>query len=85
MEIELITKRDLEEFGDSLIAQIRNIFTVAKEPENETLLNTQQAMKELGIKSYGTIISYTNSGLLSKRKIGAHNFYLKSEIEKLKK
>ncbi|MDR1346891.1 MAG: hypothetical protein LBJ63_00450 [Prevotellaceae bacterium] len=84
MELIITTKQELDEFRNELLREIKAIIQPVGQQEEE-LLSTRAAMKALNVKSYSTIIAYVNQGLLSKRRLGAHNYYLKSEILKLKK
>jgi hypothetical protein len=82
MSIEILTKDDLFQFKNELLADIKKIL---KSEENSTLkkwLKSKEVIKLLKI-SPGTLQNLRINGTLTYTKIGGTLYYDNSDIEKL--
>lgn len=81
MNVEVITKEDLQAFRLQLINDIKEIF-LSKESSTKDWLRSSEVRKLLKI-SPGTLQSFRINGKLKPSKIGGIHFYRYAEIEKL--
>ena len=83
MEIEIITKHDLEDFRQRLMEDLTAFMrNQGSEPEKE-YLRTKEARKMLGGISNGTLQNLRVKGLLNPSKIEGVFFYRLTEIKAL--
>ena len=80
MAIEILTKEDLNEFGKTLLENIRNIITGENEQSKKWLKSTE-VRKLLNI-SPGTLQNLRINGTLTYTKIGGTLYYDNTDIEK---
>ena len=80
MAIEILTKEDLNEFGKTLLENIRNIITGENEQSKKWLKSTE-VRKLLNI-SPGTLQNLRINGTLTYTKIGGTLYYDNADIEK---
>ncbi|MXV50278.1 DNA-binding protein [Pedobacter sp. HMF7647] len=78
---ELITKQDLSDFKQELIAEIRALMEL-KQPVAKKWLRSCEVRKMLSI-SPGTLQSLRVNGLLEFNKIGGILYYRQEDIDKL--
>lgn len=83
MEIELITKEDLQKLRAQLLEDIKAHFSGHK-PEMTEWLKSAQVRKMLSI-SPGTLQTLRVNGTLKHTKIGGSFYYLQSDIDALLK
>jgi hypothetical protein len=81
MNIEILTKSDLQNFKQELIAEIQNIV-------GDTSTKEQKWLKGIDVRkllniSPGTLQNLRINGTLSPSKIGGTLFYKRSDIENL--
>ncbi len=81
MAIEILTKEDLNDFGKTLLEDIRKIIT-GKTEESKKWLKSTEVRKLLNI-SAGTLQNLRINGTLTYTKVGGIIYYLKLDIEKL--
>jgi hypothetical protein len=81
MAQELITKDDLEIFRQSLLSDLKTIFTTS-ERDSDEWLRCSDVRKLLKI-STGTIQNLRISGKLKSNKVGGIHFYRRSDVEKM--
>lgn len=81
MGVEIITKQDLEEFGERMLAAIRDLMK-AKPETTEKWLKSYQVRNMLKI-SAGTLHNLRANGTLGYTKIGAIFYYKQEDISKL--
>jgi len=81
MAIEILTKEDLNEFGKTLLENIRNIITGENEQSKKWLKSTE-VRKLLNI-SPGTLQNLRINGTLSYTKIGGIIYYAHSDLMKV--
>jgi len=81
MNLEIITKEDLNDFGKNLIEEIKKII-LAEKPVLKKHLKGHEVRKMLGI-SQGTLQNLRLNGTLPYTKLGNIYFYLSETIEKL--
>jgi hypothetical protein len=81
MNVEVITREDLQVFRLQLINDIREIVQ-QKQPQTKEWLRSSEVKKLLKI-SAGTLQNLRISGKLKSSKIGGIHFYKYSEIETL--
>ena len=79
MQVELITKDELQKFKDEILAELRHVQAVK---EQVKLLKSAEVKKFLGC-SDGTLQKHRISGRLACTKIGGTYYYNISELEKL--
>lgn len=81
MNIEILTKSDLQNFKQELIAEIRNIVGDTSTKEQKWLKGID--VRELLKISPETLQNLRINGTLSPSKIGGTHFYKRSDIQKL--
>lgn len=86
MNVELITRDDLERFKNDLLEEIRHLqrYPRKKGEENKAWLKSFEVRKLLGI-SAGTLQNLRINGTLPFSKIGGLLYYKYEDIEKLLK
>lgn len=85
MELELITKEDLQKLRDQIMEGMRQILKEQKSPEtNSTLMGykTAQVRKMLGC-SYNTLVALCREKKIRRKKIRGAIYYNKDDIRKL--
>ncbi len=80
MAIEILTKEDLNEFGKTLLENIRNIISGENE-QSKKWLKSAEVRKLLNI-SPGTLQNLRINGTLTYTKIGGTLYYDNADIEK---
>ncbi|WP_316826104.1 helix-turn-helix domain-containing protein [Pedobacter miscanthi] len=81
MNLEIITKEDLDNFGRELLIEIRKIISIEK-PVEKKYLKGNEVRKLLGI-SQGTLQNLRINGILPFSKIGSIYYYLTVTVENL--
>lgn len=81
MVYDFITKNELQEFKNELLAEIREIIQPSSDSK-ATLLRNKEVRKMLNI-SPGTLVTLRANGSLKYSKIGSIHYYLKSDILKM--
>lgn len=81
MEIEIITREDLNQFRSQLLNDLKEIMQ-SKEPQTKQWLKSNEVRKLLKI-SPGTLQTLRINGTLTYTKIGGSIYYSNSDIEKL--
>ena len=81
MNIEILTKSDLQNFKQELISEIQNIIG-DKSTKEQKWLKGLDVRKMLNI-SAGTLQNLRINGTLNPSKIGGTHFYKRSDIQKL--
>jgi len=81
MNIEILTKSDLQNFKQELIAEIQNIVGDTSSKEQKWLKGIE--VRELLNISPGTLQNLRINGSLKPSKIGGTLFYKRSDIETL--
>jgi len=78
--MEAITKQDLHEFREALLADIQKLITEKATPEPPLLVRSSVIRKTLNI-SAGTLFNMRVSGAIKGRKIGGSYYYNLREVE----
>lgn len=81
MGIEIITKQDLEEFGERLLTEIHALLHNCPQT-TDNWLKSYEVRNMLKI-SAGTLHNLRANGILSYTKIGAIIYYKQEDIDKL--
>lgn len=81
MEVNIITKEDLQEFKSELLEDIKNLFNT-KISEQKLWLRSSE-VKELLKISTGTLQNLRISGTLSYTRVGGTLYYSYKDIEKI--
>ncbi|WP_208643520.1 helix-turn-helix domain-containing protein [Pedobacter miscanthi] len=81
MNLEIITKEDLQAFGSELLNEIKKIIRLDK-PVKKKYIRGHEVRKLLGI-SQGTLQNLRLNGTLPYSKIGSIYFYLHDTVEEL--
>lgn len=82
MEIEIVTKQDLESFRMQLLQDLKAIISNTKHSDEPKYLRASQVRKLLSC-SAGTLVNYRISGVLHPTKLGGTFYYDLKEIESL--
>ena len=82
MEVEFITRQDLEAFRISLLADIRRLLSEAPRVSNKPWLRGSEVRELLSI-SAGSLQSLRVSGKLKSSKVGGIHYYRYEDIEKM--
>lgn len=82
MEIEIVTKADLERFRKELLNDIRNVLNERVSFEHKEWFKAKEVRKILGI-SYGTLQNLRVKGMLKAAKIGGIYFYKNDDVNNL--
>jgi hypothetical protein len=82
MELELLTKKDLQEFREQLIGDLKKLFHLGpKEPEKLWLKSSE--VRQLLRISQNTLQSLRMAGKLHPTKLGGILYYSREEIQRL--
>lgn len=81
MAIEILTKEDLNDFGKTLLEDIRKIIT-GKNEQSKKWLKSCEVRKLLNISS-GTLQNLRINGTLTYTKVGGIIYYLNLDLEQL--
>lgn len=81
MNIDILTKEDLQEFKVELLEEIKKLIDI-KSSENKSWLRTTE-VKELLKISTGTLQNLRINGILSYTRIGGTLYYKYKDIERL--
>jgi hypothetical protein len=83
MEIDILTKQDLETFRHKLLSELSELLHIsAPEPQKE-FVRTKEVRKMLGGISAGTLQNLRVKGLLKPSKIEGVYYYKLSEVKAL--
>lgn len=82
MEVEFITRQDLEVFRTRLLEDIRRLLSEAPRVSNKPWLRGSEVRKLLSI-SAGSLQSLRVSGKLKSSKVGGIHYYRYEDIEKM--
>lgn len=82
MQVELLTKEDLKQFGAELVRELKDAFGAGAKPPNKEWLKSAEVRKLLGI-SPGTLQNLRINGTLTYSKIGGMMYYRHQDIMKL--
>ena len=82
MQIEIVTKQDLEAFKNDLLQALSTLMNNNSTEREKAWLRTKEVKKMLGI-SNGTLMNYRVKGLLHPSKIEGVFYYKLSEIKEL--
>ena len=83
MQVELITKQDLEIFKQQLVSELSDLLRVTPSKSEKEYLRTNEVRKMLGGISPGTLQNLRVKGLLKPSKIEGVFYYKLSEVEAL--
>lgn len=83
MEIEIVTKDDLEEFRRKLLVDLAEMIRSTKNIEEKEYLRTREVRKLLGGISHGTLLNLRVKRLLNPTKIEGVYYYKLAEVKKL--
>jgi hypothetical protein len=81
MEVDIITKRDLQQFKLELLQELKELFGKENKPRAEWL-RSAEVRKMLKISS-GTLQNLRISGALRSTKVGGMHYYNYEDIERL--
>lgn len=81
MNVDMITKEDLQSFRLQLIDDLKNLL-LPSQKKSEEWLRSSEVRKKLKI-STGTLQNYRISGKLKSSKIGSIHFYRSVDVEKM--
>lgn len=84
MEIEIITRQDLEAFRIRLLKDLKELIENSSDEEDKEWLKSSEVRKKLKISS-GTLQNLRVSGKLHYSKIGGTYYYRSEDIENLLK
>lgn len=80
MEIDILTKRDLDEFRQKLLHEIAEILRINQATPEKEFLRSKEVRKLLGGISNGTLQNLRVKGLLKPSKIEGVYYYKLSEV-----
>ena len=80
--MELVTKKDLQEFKKDLITEISEILSISKKETEVKWLKSTAIRKILNV-SHGTLQNLRITGVLHPRKIGGSYYYSLKEVTDL--
>lgn len=80
--IDIVTKTDLQEFKEGLLAEMQQVLQTVKEPERRWL-KTYDVRKMLGNLSNGTMQTLRNSGMLPYTLLNGLALYEYKDVVKL--
>lgn len=83
MEIDLVTKTDLENFRQKLLQDLATILCTSQSEIEKEYLRTKEVRKILGGISNGTLQNLRIKGLLTPSKIQGTFYYKSSEVKAL--
>jgi hypothetical protein len=82
MELDIITKQDLEQFRMKMLADIKELIEQRSAASPKPWIKGTDVRKMLGISS-GTLQKYRVQGLLKSTKIGGVHFYRYQDVENM--
>ncbi len=82
MEVEIITKKDLQEFKNELLEHLKQILPASQKVEKKDWLRSSEVRSLLKI-SPATLQNFRINGTLHYAKIGGIHFYKYEDIQKL--
>ncbi len=83
MEVDILTKQDLELFRQKLLHELSDLMRVAQHGPEKEYLRTHEVRKMLGGISPGTLQNLRVKGLLKPSKIEGVYYYRSSEVRAL--
>lgn len=83
MEIEILTRQDLEIFRQKLLRELSDLLEVSPREAGKEYLRTKEVRKMLGDISAGTLQNLRIKGLLKPSKIEGVFYYRLSEVKAL--
>ena len=83
MEIDILTKRDLEEFRNRLLNDLRQLLDNPREESHKQYLRSREVRKMLGGISNGTLQNLRVKRLLNPSKIEGVFYYKTEEVKAL--
>jgi Helix-turn-helix domain len=83
MEIDIITKQDLEIFRQKLLQELSSLMGVSQSKSEKEYLRTNEVRAMLGGISAGTLQNLRVKGLLKPSKIEGVYYYKLSEVKAL--
>ena len=83
MEVDILTKQDLELFRQKLLSELSNLMRIAPRENEKEYLRTNEVRKMLGGISSGTLQNLRVKGLLKPSKIEGVYYYKLSEVKAL--
>lgn len=83
MEIEILTKQDLEAFREKLLLDLAELIISGSSKDEREYLRTKEVKELLGGISNGTLQNLRVKGLLNPSKIEGVFYYKLSEIKSL--
>jgi hypothetical protein len=81
MELDILTRDDLDQFQDELLTELQKLFSPLA-PKQVDYLKGREVKKLLKI-SDSTLQGYRDTGKLQAKKVGGIYFYPRSSIENL--
>jgi len=81
MEIDIVTKQDLQQFKTQLLQEIRELLQKSEKPKTEWL-RSKEVRAMLSISS-GTLLNLRVSGVLRYTKIGGMHYYSHEDIRNM--
>lgn len=82
MNIDVVTKQDLQELKAEILSEIRQALSSTQKESGSKWLRSAQVRKMLAI-SPGTLQNLRIQGLLSYTKVGGTFFYKQEDIERM--
>lgn len=82
MQINIITKEDLEEFRGKLLQEIKDVLKVQEVKSFPKSIKTKQVLEILDI-SAGKLKQMRISGVLTHKKVGGTYYYNYNEVKRL--
>lgn len=84
MEIDMVTKKDLQQFKQEMLEEMRSILenNKAEAKDSRRWLRSAEVRKMLGI-SPGTLQNLRINGMLPYKKIGGSIYYSRADIERM--
>lgn len=83
MEVDILTKQDLELFRQKLLNELSDLMRIAPRDNEKEYLRTHEVRKMLGGISSGTLQNLRVKGLLKPSKIEGVYYYKLSEVKAL--
>ena len=81
MEIDIVTKQDLQQFKTQLLLEIKDLLQKSEKPKSEWL-RSKEVRAMLSI-SPGTLLNLRVSGVLRYTKVGGMHYYKYEDIQKV--
>ncbi|MCS4165210.1 helix-turn-helix domain-containing protein [Sphingobacterium sp. BIGb0116] len=82
MQVNIVTKEDLEEFRTRLLTEIKEVLKIQEVKSYPKSIKTKQVLEILEI-SAGKLQQMRISGLLSHKKVGGTYYYNYNEVKRL--